>query len=241
MATTTGARRTAGLRREEVAVLAGISVDYYTRIEQGRERRPSRGVLDSLSDALHLPADDRRHLHDLAAAIAHPPADGAPVPVTEVRPAITAILASVRPSPAYVVNRIGDMIDANPEGINLFHGIADYPPGERNTVRYTFTHPRARTLFVDWDEAARSSVAQLRAANAAWPDDRYLTALVDQVGAEAPEFRSLWEQHAVGRRRHTIKRFRHPDLGAVEFDFETMHLPDDQLRMSIYTSPRPLT
>lgn len=235
-----GLRRTPGLRREELATLAGVSFDYYTRLEQGRERRPGRAVLDSLSHALHLTDDDRRHLKVLAALAADPPAGATPsAPLTVVRPSIDALLARLSPSPAYVLNRVSDMIAANPEGLALFHGIASWAPERRNTIRYIFTHPGARALFVDWDATTRASVAQLRTMNAHCPTDPHLLNLVTELETADAIFRRLWTSHEVGPRRHTRKAFNHPDLGAVTFDFETLHLPDDGLRISVYTSPSP--
>lgn len=231
-----GLRRTPGLRREELATLAGVSFDYYTRLEQGRERRPGRAVLDSLAHALRLTADDRRHLKHLAALAADPPAVTAPAPVTAVRPSIDALLTRLSPSPAYVLNRVSDMIAANPEGLALLHGIDAWPPERRNTVRYIFTHPLARVLFVDWEATARASVAQLRTMNARCPTDRQLLDLVAEIQSADATFRHLWAGHAVGPRRHTRKAFNHPDLGVVAYDFETLHLPDDELRISVYTS-----
>ncbi|WP_354579437.1 helix-turn-helix transcriptional regulator [Rhodococcus sp. PvR044] len=236
-----GLRRTPGLRREELATIAGVSFDYYTRLEQGRERRPGHAVLESLARALRLSTDDKCHLHRLAAHAAEPRATTPPAPAPSVRPAIDAILTALRPSPAYVLNRVSDMIAANPEGLSLFHGIGLWQPNRRNTVRYIFTHPAARTLFRDWESTARSSVAQLRTMNAHCPSDPHLRELVTDLESADPTFHRLWRDHAVGPRRHTTKSFDHPDLGSVTFDFETLHLPDDGLRLSIYTGARDTT
>lgn len=230
-----GLRRTPGLRREELATLAGVSFDYYTRLEQGRERRPGRAVLDSLARALRLVADDKRHLNHLAALAADPSA-APPEPTTAVRPSVEALLAQSSPSPAYALNRVSDMIAANQEGLALFHGIKSWPQERRNTVRYIFTHPFARSLFADWEATARACVAQLRTMNVHCPTDRRLLALVTEIQSADATFRHLWASHAVGPRRHTKKRFDHPDLGAVTYDFETLHLPDDEIRISVYTT-----
>lgn len=233
-----GMRRTPGLRREELATLAGVSFDYYTRLEQGRERRPGTGVLESLARALRLTADEAQHLQELAAQAATPAVDQ-PAPLMHVRPGIAALLDQLRPSPAYVLNRVSDMIAANEEGIALFHGIGSWPAGRRNTVRYIFTHPAARSLFVDWDTSAKASVAQLRSMNVRCPDDPRLQELVEEMNLADATFRRLWTTQAVGPRRHTTKSFEHPVRGAVSYDFETLHLPDDGLRISVYTAPRP--
>ncbi|QKT12015.1 helix-turn-helix transcriptional regulator [Rhodococcus sp. W8901] len=231
-----GLRRTPGLRREELATLSGVSFDYYTRLEQGRERRPSRAVIESLARALHLAVDDTRHLHHLAALTADPPTTGTPAPATTLRPSIERLLPRLSPSPAYVLNRVSDMIAANPEGIALFHGIGSWPRGRRNTVRYIFTHPTARSLFVDWEATARASVAQLRTMNAHCPTDPYLLDLVSDLESADPTFHHLWASHAVGPRRHTRKDLDHPDLGTISYDFETLYLPHDELRVSVYTN-----
>ncbi|MFC9786947.1 helix-turn-helix transcriptional regulator [Rhodococcus sp. NPDC127528] len=231
-----GLRRIPGLRREELATIAGVSFDYYTRLEQGRERRPSRAVIESLARALQLSPDDRHHLDHLAALTADPPTTATRAPAETVRASIERLLARLSPSPAYVLNRVSDMIAANPEGLELFHGIGTWPRRQRNTIRYIFTHPAARSLFVDWEATARASVAQLRTMNAHCPTDRYLLDLVAELESADPAFRHLWTSHAVGPRRHTTKEFDHPDLGTVAYDFESLYLPDDELRISVYTS-----
>lgn len=235
-----GLRRTPGLRREELATLAGVSFDYYTRLEQGRERRPGRAVLDSLARALRLTSDDARHLTQLALVAAAPPPTTTSAPARTVRAGIDAVLAALRPSPAYVLNRVSDMIAANAEGLALFTGISKWPADRRNTVRYIFTHPVARTLFVDWEATARSSVAQLRSMNSHCPADPYLLDLATELHAADATFRRLWNGHAVGPRRHTTKSFNHTDLGVSTFNFETLHLPDDELRISVYTAAPPV-
>src|SRR5262249_2139665 len=155
------------------------------------------------------------------------PASGvAMAPTMTVRPGVEAILAALSPSPAYVLNRVSDMVAANPEGLALFHGVGDWPRERRNTVRYIFTHPVARSRFADWDATARASVAQLRSRNAHCPSDPHLLDLVAEVSGASDAFERLWTEHAVGPRRHTTKSFRHPSLGAVTFDFESLHLPD---------------
>ncbi len=231
-----GLRRIPGLRREELATIAGVSFDYYTRLEQGRERRPSRAVLDSLARALRLSPDDSRHLDHLAAVTADPPVAAPRPPAGSVRPSIEHLLTRLSPSPAYVLNRVSDVLAANPEGLALFHGIGSWPRQRRNTIRYIFTHPAARSLFADWDATARASVAQLRTMNAHCPTDPHLLDLVTELESADPTFRDLWTSHAVGPRRHTRKEFDHPDLGTVAYDFESLHLPDDEMRISVYTS-----
>ena len=141
-----GRRQTPGLRREELAALAGVSVDYYIRLEQGRDSHPGAAVLDALASALRLDDDERTHLHSLAHnATARPPArrPGA----ATVRPGLLQLLDAVRPTPAYVLGPTSDILAANPEGGHLLAGIDDWPPARRNVVRYVFTHPSAREVY----------------------------------------------------------------------------------------------
>jgi transcriptional regulator with XRE-family HTH domain len=229
----TGRRRTAGLRREELAALAGISIDYYIRLEQGKETHPSPEVLDALASALLLDGEERRHLHELARRARRQP----PGPVRRrpapVSPGIRQLLARVRPCPAYVLTPISDVVAANPEGLALFAGLADWPVHRRNTARYVFLHPMARELVVDWSRSAASTVANLRAV-AADPDTPGLAALIDELIAESPDFARLWQRHDVRRRRGEAKRFRHPRVGEITLTYEVLHIGDEGLRMSLY-------
>jgi transcriptional regulator with XRE-family HTH domain len=236
----TGLRRTPGLRREELAALAGVSIDYYIRLEQGRETNPSRAVLDALASALLFNDEERTHLHALAhhpaprpgetrtARRQRPPGAGA------VRPTIRQLLESVRPCPAYVLNQISDVLAANPEALALFDGLADWAPSRRNTARYTFLHPAARQVFADWPHSAASTAANLRAVGTANPDAPGLAALIDELTTQSPDFARLWERYDVRRRRGEPKSFRHPRVGAITLNYEVLHLTDDDQRISIY-------
>jgi transcriptional regulator with XRE-family HTH domain len=177
----TSARRTPGLRREEIATLAGMSIDYYTRLERGRETRPSPAVVDALARALRLDGDEHEYLKSLAAQAAR----RAPVPPRPpsraVRPTARLLLETLRPNPAYVVSRTYDILAANPGGARLHPGLLDWPPRQRNTIRYTFLHPEARDLWPDWEQKARGCVAQLRAVAGSDPDAPDLAALVGEL------------------------------------------------------------
>jgi transcriptional regulator with XRE-family HTH domain len=229
-----GRRRTPGLRREELATVAGVSVDYYVRLEQGRERNPSPAVLAALARALRLDAEEHAHLLALArqAARADPGADTA-APATGVRPSIRRLLETVRPSPAYVLGRCGDVLAANPEALELFAGLAEWPAGRRNTVRYTFRHPAARALFPDWEARAAGAVANLRTVAAEHPADPALAALIDELTAASAEFTALWGRHDVRRRRSAHNTFDHPRVGPLSLTFDVLRIEDGQ-RIGVY-------
>jgi transcriptional regulator with XRE-family HTH domain len=233
-----GIRRTPGLRREELAALAGVSIHYLTRLEQGKETNPSAGVLDALAGALLLDADAHTHLYALANQAAHrtPPArrrDHA-VGTQSVRPATEQLLERLRPSPAYVLNRISDVLAANPEAVALFAGLDRWPRARWNTIRYVFLHPTARELFADWQAAATSGVANLHAAlanpAADGPDP---SSLIEELSASSPEFVRLWERYDIRPRRSHPKTFHHPDVGPLTLHHEVLQLSDEGLRLAI--------
>ena len=236
----TGLRRTPGLRREELAALAGVSIDYYIRLEQGRETNPSAAVLDALASALLLDEEERTHLHELARHPARPGQAVSPPPRPQpgtgaeaIRPGIRQLLETLRPCPAYVLNQISDVLAANPEALTLFHGLADWPPPRRNTARYTFLHPAARDLFADWPHSAATTAANLRAVAAARPQTPGLAELTDELTKHSPEFARLWQRYDIRRRRAEPKTFRHPQAGTITLTYEVLQLSDGQ-RMSVY-------
>ncbi|RMI32160.1 helix-turn-helix domain-containing protein [Nocardia stercoris] len=229
-----GLRRTPGLRREELAALAGVSVDYYTRIEQGRETAPSAAVLDALARALRLGDDEYEHLLALAdraagraprrrAARREPPPAG-----------LMLLLEAVRPGPAFVLNQVNDVLAANPEGLALFCGLADWPPLRRNMIRYAFCHPAAREVFPEWDRVARNSVAHLHAVEPADPVG--VAALADELCAAAPEFAAMWRQHEIWVKRGGETAFRHPVIGAITLANEVVTHADGH-RVLLYQAP----
>jgi transcriptional regulator with XRE-family HTH domain len=229
----TGLRRTPGLRREEIAALAGISIEYYIRLEQGKETNPSAPVLRALSSALMLDREARAHLY----ALANRMADRTPSPRPARRRAsagVLRIMHAVRPFPAFALTRANDILAANPEALALFTGLADWPVHLRNSTRYTFTHPAARELFADWHAAASSHVANLRAQLVADPDIPGLAALVAELSDASPEFAELWQRYDVGRHRGAPKRFRHPEVGDLTLMSEALSMDDDGQRLTIY-------
>jgi transcriptional regulator with XRE-family HTH domain len=232
LATGGGARRVPGLRREEVAVLAGISADYYMRLEQGRERHPSAQVLDALARALRLDDDARRHLHQIAGA-AVPQAGRAAS--TRVDPLLQRLVDGWR-EPALVYNRAFDLLAANPVAELLFDGhgaLAELPgsaapdvcgcsdegprlaPLARNLVHEVFLDARARELYVDWADVADSTVGTFRLLHGEAPDDPRVRQVVAHLLERSPEFRVRWERHDVLANCLPPKRLRHPEVGLL--------------------------
>jgi transcriptional regulator with XRE-family HTH domain len=228
----TGMRRTPGLRREELAALAGVSIDYYARLEQGKETNPSASVLDALAGALLLDDDAHAHLYAIANQAAGRTLPARRLAGRSVRPAIELLIEQLRPSPAYVLNRISDVLAANAEALALFAGLKEWPERRRNTIRYVFLHPVARDLFADWHHAATTAVANLRAALADPADEG--TALVRELNASSPQFVELWDRHDVRPRPSQPKTFHHPGVGAITLQHEVLHLADEGQRLSIY-------
>lgn len=228
-----GTRRTSGLRREEIAALAGLSIDYYIRLEQGKESNPSGPILDGLARALRLNEEEHAHLYALANHAAGRTARAVLRASRAVRPGVRQLLESVRPCPAYVLTRTSDLLAANPEALTLFTGLADWPAERRNTIRYTFFHPAARELFTDWDHSAETTAAHLRSLAADTPDDPHVSALIAELLDGSPEFARLWQRHDVRQRRGEAKPFRHPQVGEFTLTYEVLHLADGQ-RMTVY-------
>ncbi|GAB3856855.1 helix-turn-helix transcriptional regulator [Nocardioides maradonensis] len=226
-----GARRVSGLRREEVAAAAGISVHYYTRLEQGRETNPSDAVVHALAAVLRLEPDAVEHLHRLRAGASEVSPAGLD-PDTGAR--MQSLVEAVRPNPAYVLDRLSNVVAANPEGLAVFPGLADLPAAERNTCRYLLTDPRARDIFRDWEDIARGAVAHLRAANATDLNEQGLRLFVAELSALSPLFADWWNGHVVERRRSSIQRMTGPEGTEVARRYEVLHLPDERLRMTLW-------
>jgi transcriptional regulator with XRE-family HTH domain len=233
----TGLRRTPGLRREELAALAGVSIDYYIRLEQGRETNPSPAVLDALANALLLDQEERTHLHALARHLPRSAERAGRAPrhpgAEPISPGIRQLVQTLRPCPAYVLNHISDVLAANPEALTLFHGLADWPAPRRNTARYTFLHPAAKELFADWPHSAATTAANLHAVAANHPDAAGLTELVDELISHSPDFAALWQRYHLRRRHGEPKTFHHPRVGTITLNYEVLHLSEGH-RISIY-------
>ncbi|WP_406835365.1 helix-turn-helix domain-containing protein [Streptomyces sp. AHU1] len=219
-----GLRRTPGLRREELAALAGVSVDYYIRLERGREANPSPAVVDALGRALRLRGDAYERLHELAELASGRVGELPASPDHTVRDSMLRMLESVRPLPAYIVSRYNRVLAANPPGRRLLPGLWDWPQDQRNLTRYLFLHPVGRALYEPWEETVALSVAHLRAVAGADPDDPELTALVGELVLKSPEFARLWERYDVCERGGGQKSFRHPKVGPMTLTYEVMRL-----------------
>ncbi len=230
----TGRRQTPGLRREEVASLAGLSVDYYVRLEQGRDTNPSPAVLDGLAVALRLDEDERAHLYRLARVVAD--RRGRPVPVA-ARPGLVVLLESVRPTPSFVLDRLSNVLAANPEGLRLLSGIAEWEPVRRNLVRYVFGHPAARAVFEDWEAMAKDCVAHLRTVQGEDPSSPGLAVLTAELSAASAEFAELWAHYDVRTKRGSRRVFRHPAVGWFALTSEILTAPDGQRFVAFQAAP----
>ncbi|MGW2518554.1 helix-turn-helix transcriptional regulator [Streptomyces sp. NPDC001617] len=219
-----GLRRTPGLRREELATLAGVSIDYYARLERGKETRPSPSVVDALARVLLLTEDEHEHLRNLAVRAARTAPEPPVAPSRTVRPAVTLLLESLRPGPAYVASRTNDLLAWNPAGLALFAGIEDWPVKQRNLARYAFLHPAARELFDDWEHTLRGCVARLRALAGTDPDAPDLAALVGELLLKSPDFARLWERYEVKAHAFGRKTYHHPDVGTFTLGYQGMQL-----------------
>ncbi|WP_406202987.1 helix-turn-helix transcriptional regulator [Streptomyces sp. NBC_01017] len=231
-------RRTPGLRREEVAQLAGMSVDYYTRLEQSRGPRPSRQMLTALARALRLTAVESNHLFHLAGE--EPPRRE--TTSAHVRPGLLLILDRLHDTPAQVVNDCGEVLAQNAMARALVGDVMSRPRRERNLARLYFLDPAARSLFPQEDRAghARAHVATLRAVAAARPDDPEPAALVAELRSSSEEFARLWEEHEVSQRNRATKRFLHPVVGLLELDCEVM-VSHEHHHLLVVHSARPGT
>ncbi|ETW21250.1 helix-turn-helix transcriptional regulator [Mycobacterium gastri] len=221
----TGSRRLYGLRRAEVAALAGISPEYYTRLEQGRQRRPSPEVLDALATAMRLDEDSRRHLHHLAAGGAHQANDRAPVDPPTVPKATLRLLRSLSVWPAHVVTPMRDILAWNDAAAWLHVDFASLPTRYRNFAWFAFCDPRAPDLFADWHAVAHSNVNRLRHALAADPHNERGRQLVAELASQSSQFKAMWDKHDV-RGPHTgSKTFLHPQAGPLQLDYTAYVIP----------------
>jgi transcriptional regulator with XRE-family HTH domain len=232
-----GPRRVPGLRREEVAVLAGVSVPYYTRLERGDMSGVSESVLDALARALQLDDAERAHLFDLARA-AGPMANrrrrSAP---KQIRPSVQRLLDAITGGPALVQNGRLDVLAANELGRALYSEMFREPTRPVNHARFTFLNPKAHDVYADWERAANDTVALLRAEAGRDPYDRDLTDLIGELSARSEEFRVRWAAHNVRLHQTGAKRFHHPVVGDVTLSFEMMELAADPgLHLLTYTA-----
>jgi transcriptional regulator with XRE-family HTH domain len=235
-----GPRRVPGLRREELAALAGVSVSYYTRIEQGQAGLPSSGVLDALATALRLGADERAHLHRLTTR----PSPTAAPEVETVRAGLAGIVHGLRKVPAGVLGRRMDVLAWNPLAHALFaphipFAAPEDPRTRPNWAWLLFCDPRCRETFVDWPRTLRDLAGRLGAATSQHPRDEDLRALIDQLHARSPEFAGLWTQHPVAEEALGSARLRHPDVGELQVRDEVLRSTEDadQLLVTFHSVP----
>ncbi|MER6959895.1 helix-turn-helix transcriptional regulator [Streptomyces sp. NPDC000618] len=212
-------RRVSGLRREEVALLAAISTEYYTRIEQGR-LHASTPLLNEIAKVLRLNNDQRTYLLGLAAKErTQPPATH---PRQQVDPQLQRMLDDLTASPAFVIGRRTDILAWNQLAAALWTDFDRYPEHQRIFVRLLITEPWMRTLYADWEEVTRLAIAQLRMESARYPNDQPLTTLVEELSAHDPQFRQWWTEHDVATRGKGIKKLHHPVVGELTLDWNTL-------------------
>ncbi len=227
-------RRVPGLRREEVALLAGVSPDYYARLEQGRRITPSAAVVEAIGRALGLDDAGRAHLKDLTGLTGSPRRSRG---VQRVRPGLYQLLDALDGEPALVLGRRTDVLASNRMARALFTDFDRLPPKQRNYARWMFLDEDARSLFVDWQDQARAAVESLRFDVGRDPGDRATAELVAELREHSTEFDQWWEQHRVHQRTHGTKRLRHPLVGELAVEYETLTLPGDpDTTLYVYTT-----
>ncbi len=225
-------RRVKGLRREEVALVAGVSVDYYIRLERGNLRGVSEQVLDALARALQLDEAERTHLFDMARTANAGPAARRRTGGRRVRPSVQRILDVVA-APAWVRNARHDLLAANRLGYALYSELLSDPISPPNNARYVFLNPRSKEFFVNWERAADDIVAMLRSEAGRNPYDKALTDLIGELSTRSETFRTRWAAHDVRFHRTGRKQLRHPVVGDLDLSFEAMELPDEDLTMLV--------
>jgi transcriptional regulator with XRE-family HTH domain len=228
-------RRVPGLRREEVALLAGVSTDYYTRLEQGRRITPSESVINGIARALGLDSAGRAHLTHLIRATDH--RGRRPTTVQRVRPGLHLLLETFPSHPAMILGRRTDVLACNRLARLLFIDFEAMRPRERNYSRWMFLDDSARRLFIDWEEHARNCVESLRLETGRSVDDEGAMALVTELRERSPEFRAWWDDHGVHQRTYGEKRLRHPLVGELTVHYETFTMPGDaDQSLFVYTT-----
>lgn len=231
-----GNRRVKGLRREEVALLAGVSIDYYVRMERGNLAGASDSVLDALARALQLDEAEREHLFALARAAGPGPRHRRMSPAT-VRPVIQQVLDAITDAPAWVRNGRHDIVAMNRLARALYAPVLADPRRPANTTRFLYLDEAAREFFVDWDRIANDAAAMLRLEAGRTPHDRALIELVGELSTRSEVFRQRWASHDVQFHRSGMKRLRHPVVGQLDLNFESMELPSEPgLALNVYTA-----
>jgi transcriptional regulator with XRE-family HTH domain len=226
-----GRRRVPGLRREEVALLAGMSVEYYIRLERGNATGVSEAVLEGISRALQLDDAERTHLYDLVRAAnagVRPQRRRGPARAQQVRPGVQQLLDAMTSVPAVVQNGRLDIVASNRIGLALFSEMYAQPQRPANFARFVFLDPRAQAFYHDWEDAAQQTMALLRAEAGRTPYDRVLSDLVGELSTRSDAFRILWASHDVREHRTGIKRIHHPVVGDLTLNYEGMNPSSDR-------------
>jgi transcriptional regulator with XRE-family HTH domain len=233
-----GNRRVPGLRREEVAMLAGVSADYYTRLEKGNLSGVSDSVLEAIAGALQLDEAERIHLHNLARAASTSPARAAQRRTPrQIRPATQLILDGMTDTPAFVRNGRLDIVATNTLGQALYSPAFANPARPVNLARFRFLDDAARDFYPDFNDSANTTVALLRTEAGRDPFNKSLTDLIGELSTRSEEFRALWAAHNVRLHRSGLKHFHHPTVGSMDLMFEAMALEaDDGLTLTAYTA-----
>jgi transcriptional regulator with XRE-family HTH domain len=235
-----GNRRVPGLRREEVAILSGISVEYYTRLERGNAAGVSESVVEGLSRALQLDEAERAHLADLVRATNTRRAPSRRV-VERVRPLVQRLLDSMTDAPAFVLNERLDVLAANELGRALYAPMFADPTDRVNHARFIFLDPASHDFWVNWDKAARDTAAILRAAAGRDPYDRRLSDLVGELSTRSEEFRVRWAAHDVKFHHTGVKHIHHPLVGDLTLSFESLQVSADAGQTLLVYSAEPGT
>jgi len=233
-----GNRRVKGLRREEVALLAGVSIDYYVRMERGNLTGASDAVLDGVASALQLDEAERAHLFDLARAAQPARPRQQRAKNSGVTDGIQQILDAITDAPAWVRNARHDMLAANRLARALYAPVLADPRRPANNARFVYLDPAAREFFADWDRAADDIAAMLRSEAGSNPRDKQLIELIGELSTSSEDFRTRWAAHNVRFHRTGHKRIRHPVVGVLDLDFEAMEFPAHPgLTLLAYTAP----
>lgn len=220
-------RRTPGLRREEVAVLAGVSVEYLTRLEQGRDVKPSADVIDALATALRLTDDERTYLTTIAmAGTARALCPTLTTMNPQVAPNVRTILERLDPTPAFVSSPATDVLAGNAAWRALVEPLGMLTGDPPNLALYVFASPRAPEVLSEWTRVADEYVSQLRSASLRWGQDPTFESLLERLGT-VPEFARRWSSHRVSEHHRGMTLLRHPDVGELRLRFEALQLPDD--------------
>ncbi|MFD4632093.1 helix-turn-helix transcriptional regulator [Streptomyces sp. NPDC058284] len=231
-----GRRRVPGLRREEVAQLAGVSVDYYIRLEQGRGPSVSDSVLDAIARVLRLDETEHAYLRTVARPV--PPPRRARAAGQRVRPGLRLLLDTIDRAPAFVFGRRMDVLAWNPLA-DALNGFSRMTPAERNIPRQIFLEGPGRDCYPEWEAVAAETVAYLRLDAARCPSDSALCSLVGELSVKSEDFRRLWADHQVKEKTHGVKRISHPVAGELVLPYETLALPGDPEQLLVVYTPEP--